>query len=134
MQWLVRFLEQKFHILCNTRIQATYFFLSHKSVALSKYEARHKGKFRYLIHSTQMTDTHFLGSYPRSEKLGHIIFVSWDFLYLRLRKMSHTMYAANGKVSHIHRRMCEWDYTIDKSLLRFYYRYILFQFLYFILA
>jgi hypothetical protein len=29
------------------------------------------------------------------------------FLYLRLRKMSHTIYAANGKVSHIHRRMCE---------------------------
>jgi len=25
---------------------------------------------------------------------------------LRLRKMSHTIYAANGKVSHIHRRMC----------------------------
>jgi len=23
-----------------------------------------------------------------------------------LRKMSHTIYAANGKVSHIHRRMC----------------------------
>jgi hypothetical protein len=34
-----------------------------------------------------------------------------------LRKMSHTIYAANGKVSHIHRRMCEWDYTIDKSLV-----------------
>ena len=31
--------------------------------------------------------------------------------------MSHTIYAANGKVSHIHRRMCEWDYTIDKSLV-----------------
>jgi hypothetical protein len=28
-------------------------------------------------------------------------------LYLRLRKMSHTIYAANGKVSHIQRRMCE---------------------------
>ena len=27
-------------------------------------------------------------------------------LYLRLGKMSHTIYAANGKVSHIHRRMC----------------------------
>ena len=24
---------------------------------------------------------------------------------------------ANGKVSHIHRRMCEWDYTIDKLLV-----------------
>ena len=28
-------------------------------------------------------------------------------LYLRLRKVSHTIYAANGKVTHIHRRMCE---------------------------
>jgi hypothetical protein len=27
-------------------------------------------------------------------------------LYLRLWKMSHTIYAANGKVSHIYRRMC----------------------------
>ena len=25
--------------------------------------------------------------------------------------MSHTIYAVNGKVSHIHRRMCWWDYT-----------------------
>ena len=25
--------------------------------------------------------------------------------------MLHTIYAANGKVSHIHRRMCYWDYT-----------------------
>ena len=31
--------------------------------------------------------------------------------------MSHTIYAANEKVSHIHQRMCEWDYTIDKSLV-----------------
>jgi len=38
-------------------------------------------------------------------------------LYLHLRKMSHTMYSANGKVSPIHRRMCEWDYTIDKLLV-----------------
>ena len=38
-------------------------------------------------------------------------------LYLRLRKMSHTIYAANGKVSHIHWCMHEWDYTIDKSLV-----------------
>jgi len=38
-------------------------------------------------------------------------------LYLRLRKMSHTIYATNGKVSYIHRRMCESDYTIDKSLV-----------------
>ena len=27
-------------------------------------------------------------------------------LYLRLRKMSHTIYVANGKVIYIHRRMC----------------------------
>jgi hypothetical protein len=31
--------------------------------------------------------------------------------------MSHTIYPANGKGSYIHRRMCEWDYTIDKSLV-----------------
>ena len=31
--------------------------------------------------------------------------------------MSHTIYAANGSVSHIHQRMCECDYTIDKSLV-----------------
>ena len=37
-------------------------------------------------------------------------------LYLPLRKMSHTIFAANGKVGHIHRRMCERDYTIDKLL------------------
>ena len=40
-----------------------------------------------------------------------------NILYLRLWKMSYTIYAANGKVSHIHRRMCEWDYTIDKLLI-----------------
>jgi hypothetical protein len=28
-------------------------------------------------------------------------------LYLRLWKMSHTIYAANGIVGHIHWRMCE---------------------------
>jgi len=27
------------------------------------------------------------------------------------------MYIYDGKVSHIRRRMCEWDYTIDKSLV-----------------
>ena len=31
--------------------------------------------------------------------------VVYGNLYLRLRKMSHTIYAANGKVSHIHQRM-----------------------------
>ena len=31
--------------------------------------------------------------------------------------MSHKIYAANGKVSHIHRCMCKLDYTIDKSLV-----------------
>ena len=31
--------------------------------------------------------------------------------------MSHTIYAANGKINHIHRRMCERDYTIDNSFV-----------------
>jgi len=50
-------------------------------------------------------------------KYGSILWLEDGNLYLRMRKMSHTIYAANGKVSHIHRRMCEWDYTIDKSLV-----------------
>jgi len=45
----------------------------------------------------------------------YIIIISC--LYLRLWKISHTIYDANGKVSHIHRRMCKWDYTIDKLLV-----------------
>jgi hypothetical protein len=44
-----------------------------------------------------------------------LLWLEYGNLYLRLRKMSHTIYDANGLVSHIHRRMCEWDYTIDKS-------------------
>ena len=38
-----------------------------------------------------------------------VVYFDWKDgnLYLRLRKMSHTLYAANGKVSHIHRRMCK---------------------------
>ena len=32
-------------------------------------------------------------------------------------KVPHTIYAAIGKVTHIHRRMCERDNTIDKSLV-----------------
>ena len=31
--------------------------------------------------------------------------------------MAYTIFSAKCKVSHIHRRMCEWDYTIDKSLV-----------------
>ena len=31
--------------------------------------------------------------------------------------MSHKIYAANGKVSHIYQCMCKLDYTIDKSLV-----------------
>ena len=50
-------------------------------------------------------------------KYGSIIWLEDGNLYLRLRKMSHTIYDANGLVSRIHRRMCEWDYTIDKSLV-----------------
>ena len=48
---------------------------------------------------------------------GSILWLEDGNLYLRLWKMSHTIYAANGKVSHIRRRMCEWDYTIYKSLV-----------------
>ena len=37
-----------------------------------------------------------------------VVYFDWKDgnLYLRLRKMTHTIHAANGKVSHIHRRMC----------------------------
>jgi len=48
---------------------------------------------------------------------GSIHWLEDGNLYLRLRKMSHTIYAANGEVSHLYRHMCEWDYTIDKSLV-----------------
>ena len=50
-------------------------------------------------------------------KYGSIFWLEDGNLYLRLRKMSHTIYAANGKVSHIHRHMWERDYTIDKSFV-----------------
>jgi hypothetical protein len=53
----------------------------------------------------------------RVHKYGSMLWLEDGNLYLRVRKMSHTIYAANGKVSHIPRRMCEWDYTIDKSLV-----------------
>jgi hypothetical protein len=43
----------------------------------------------------------------KSTKYGSILLLEDGSLYLRLRKMSHTIYAANGKVRHIHRRMCE---------------------------
>jgi hypothetical protein len=39
-------------------------------------------------------------------KYTYLLFNSGN-LYLRLRKMSHTTYAANGKVSHIQQRMLE---------------------------
>jgi hypothetical protein len=44
-----------------------------------------------------------------SKSTNTLVYFDWKIggnLYLRLRKMSHTIYAANGKVSHIHRRMC----------------------------
>jgi hypothetical protein len=50
-------------------------------------------------------------------KYGSILWLEDGNLYLRLRKVSHTIYATNGKVTHIHRRMCERDYIIDKSLV-----------------
>ena len=40
-----------------------------------------------------------------------VVYFDWKTphgnLYLRLRKMSHTIYAANGKVRHIRLGMCE---------------------------
>ncbi len=42
-----------------------------------------------------------------SKSTDTVVYFDWKTnLYLRLRKMSHTIYAANGKISHIHRRMC----------------------------
>ena len=44
-----------------------------------------------------------------SKSTNTVVYFDWKTsgnLYLRLRKMSYTIYAANGKVSHIHRRMC----------------------------
>ena len=48
-----------------------------------------------------------------------VVYFDWKtviYIYV-CGKCRHTIYAANGKVSHIHRRMCKWDYTIDKSLV-----------------
>jgi hypothetical protein len=44
-----------------------------------------------------------------SKSKNTVVYFDWKDgnLYLPLRKMSHTLYAANGKVSHIHRRMCK---------------------------
>jgi hypothetical protein len=50
-------------------------------------------------------------SRKNNKMYGSILWLEDGNLYLRLRKMSHTIYAASGKVSHIHRRMCQWDYT-----------------------
>ena len=43
--------------------------------------------------------------YVLEYKYGIILCLEDGNLYLRWRKMSHAIYAANGKVSHIHRRM-----------------------------
>ena len=37
--------------------------------------------------------------YDMSKSTNTVVYFDW--------KMSHTIYAANGKISHIHRRMCE---------------------------
>jgi hypothetical protein len=53
-----------------------------------------------------------------SKSTNMVVYFDWKtviYIYI-CRKRSHTIYAANGKVSHIHLRMWEWDYTIDKSL------------------
>jgi len=60
---------------------------------------------------------YFDSDMSKEYKYGSMLWLEDDNIYLRLRKMSHTIYAANGNVSHIHRRMCEWDYPIDKSLV-----------------
>jgi len=44
--------------------------------------------------------------YVYEYKYGGILWLEDCNLYLRLRKMSYIIYAANGKFSHIHRRMC----------------------------
>jgi hypothetical protein len=43
-----------------------------------------------------------------SKSTNTVVYFDWKHgnLYLRLQKMSHTIYAANGKLSHIHRHMC----------------------------
>jgi hypothetical protein len=46
---------------------------------------------------------YFDSDMSKSTKYGSILWLEDGNLYLRLRKMSHTIYAANGKVSHIHR-------------------------------
>jgi len=54
-----------------------------------------------------------------SKSTNTIVYFDWKtviYIYV-CRKCKHTIYAACGKVSCIHRRMCEWDYTIDKSLV-----------------
>jgi hypothetical protein len=51
----------------------------------------------------------FYFDYDMSKSTNTVVYFDWKTvnLYLRLRKMSHTIYAANGKVSRIHRRMYE---------------------------
>jgi hypothetical protein len=44
-------------------------------------------------------------------KYGNILWLEDCNLYLRLRKMPHTIYATNGKVGRIHRRMRIWSST-----------------------
>jgi hypothetical protein len=40
-----------------------------------------------------------------SKSTNTVVYLEDSNLYLRFRKMSHTIYAANGKVSDTHRRM-----------------------------
>jgi hypothetical protein len=71
-----------------------------------------------VVYSCRSTRTHFSDSEPSSnlllllsglclaEKQQIPFFLEDGNLYLRLRKISHTIYATNGKVSHIQRCMC----------------------------
>ena len=60
---------------------------------------------------------YFDSDMSKEDNYGSMLWFEDGNLYLRLRKMSYTIYAANAKVGHIHRRMCEWYYSIDNSLV-----------------
>ena len=43
-----------------------------------------------------------------SKSTNTVVYFDWKMvIYIYVRGKCHTIYAANGKVSHIHRRMCE---------------------------
>ena len=75
-------------------------------------EPEARDKFTY-IRQPMLKLKHILASMiffdsDMSKSTNTVVYFDWKTVIynLRLRKMSHTIYAANGKVSHIHRRMC----------------------------